>query len=77
MGIAWPFKTLSVHDVGLKDMVEALYLQDKLPELHLITVSIEEIHPMTMTMTKNVENCIAKTIETVLELAKEIHSKMN
>ncbi len=70
-------KTLSVHDVGLKDMVEALYLQDKLPELHLITVSIEEIHPMTMTMTKNVENSISKTIETVLELAKEIHSKMN
>jgi hydrogenase maturation protease len=69
-------KTLSVHDVGLKDMVEALYLQDKLPELHLVTVSIEEIQPMTMTMTKNVEESIPNAIETVLELAEEIYKKM-
>lgn len=32
---------LSVHDVGLKDMIEALYLQDKLPDMHLITISVE------------------------------------
>lgn len=69
-------KTLSVHDVGLKDMVEALYLQDKLPELHLVTVSIEEIHPMTMTMTKRVQESIPKAIEAVLELAQEISNKM-
>jgi len=31
---------LSVHDVGLKDMIEAVYLMDKVPDIHLFTVSI-------------------------------------
>lgn len=69
-------KVLSVHDVGLKDMVEALYLQDKLPELHLITISVEGIQPMTIEMTQDVENSIPKAIETILNLAEKLHQKM-
>jgi len=70
-------KALSVHDVGLKDMVEALYLQDKLPEMHLITISVIGIQPMIVGMTDKVAKCIPKAIETILNLAKEIQSKMN
>ena len=69
-------KVLSVHDVGLKDMVEALYLQDKLPEMHLVTISVEGIQPMTIEMTQDVENSIPKAIETILQLAEELHQKM-
>jgi len=69
-------KVLSVHDVGLKDMVEALYLQDKLPEMHLITISVEGIQPMTIEMTQDVENSIPKAIETILQLAEELYQKM-
>ena len=69
-------KVLSVHDVGLKDMVEALYLQDKLPEMHLITISVEGIQPMTIEMTQDVENSIPKAIETILQLAEEFYQKM-
>jgi hydrogenase maturation protease len=69
-------KALSVHDVGLKDMVEALYLQDKLPELHLITISVEGIQPMTIEMTKNVKNSIPKAIKIILKLTGELHQKM-
>jgi len=68
-------KALSVHDVGLKDMVEALYLQDKLPEMHLITISVEGIQPMTIEMTKDVKNSIPKAIEIILQLAEELHQK--
>jgi len=39
---------LSDHDVGLKDMIEAVYLMEKVPDIHLFTVSIEEIAPMTL-----------------------------
>ena len=70
-------KALSVHDVGLKDMVEALYLQDILPEMHLVTISVEGIQPMTIEMTKNVENSIPKAIETILQLSEELYQKMN
>lgn len=70
-------KALSVHDVGLKDMVEALYLQDKLPEMHLITISVEGIQPMTIEMTKNVRNSIPKAIDIILQLAEKLHQKVN
>ncbi len=70
-------KVLSVHDVGLKDMVEALYLQDKLPEMHLITISVEGIQPMTIEMTKDVEGSIPKAIEAILNLSEELYKKMN
>jgi hydrogenase maturation protease len=70
-------KALSVHDVGLKDMVEALYLQDILPEMHLVTISVEGLQPMTIEMTKNVENSIPKAIETILQLSEELYQKMN
>lgn len=70
-------KALSVHDVGLKDMVEALYLQDILPEMHLVTISVEGIQPMTIEMTKDVEGSIPKAIETILQLSEELYQKMN
>ncbi len=68
---------LSVHDVGLKDMVEALFLQDKLPEMHLITISVKGIQPMIVGMTEKVEKCVPKAINTTLELAETIQIKKN
>ena len=63
---------LSVHDVGLKDMIEALYLQEKLPDLHIVTISVIGIQPMTVEMTEDVEVCIPEAIEVILELGKEL-----
>ncbi len=69
-------QALSVHDVGLKDMIEALYLQDKLPEMHLVTISVKGIQPMTVGMTEKVEKSIPKAIETILKLAEDIQQKI-
>jgi len=68
-------KSLSVHDVGLKDMVEALYILGNLPELHLITISVQGIQPMVVGMTEKVEAAVPKAIDTILELAEKIHKK--
>ena len=70
-------KTLSVHDVGLKDMVEALYLQDNLPEMHLVTISVEGIQPMTIEITKDVEESIPDAIEIILQLSEKLYQKRN
>lgn len=66
---------LSVHDVGLKDMIEAVYLMDDLPDIHLFTVSIKELMPMTLELSEPVEACIPELIEKILDLAKELHMK--
>ncbi len=64
---------LSVHDVGLKDMIEAVYLMDHVPDIHLFTVSIKEINPMTIELNKNVEASIPVLIKNILELTEELH----
>jgi len=66
-------KALSVHDVGLKDMIEVLYLQDKIPDIHLITVSIEKIDPMTMDLSEKVQESIPRVIDQVLNLAQTLN----
>lgn len=66
---------LSVHDVGLKDMIEAVYLMDHVPDIHLFTVSITEMKPMTLELSPEVKNAIPELIEKIFELCKELHSK--
>ncbi len=66
---------LSVHDVGLKDMIEAVYLMEQTPDIHLFTVSIEELIPMFIGLSPQVKNAIPEIIDKVLKLSKELHLK--
>jgi len=43
-------RALSAHDIGLRDLVEAAQITGALPEVELITVSIEAIRPMELTL---------------------------
>jgi len=65
---------LSVHDVVLKDMIEAVYLLDTVPDIYLITISIEELKPMTIALSEPVQNAIPQTIDKIIQLTEEIHS---
>jgi len=67
-------KALSVHDVGLKDMVEAVYLMDEVPAIHLITISIEELKPMTIELSNPIKEAIPRTIDKILKLAENLRS---
>ena len=66
---------LSVHDVGLKDMIEAVYLMDTRPEIQLLTISIKEMKPMTLDLSDEVSAAIPEAARLILELANEIHSE--
>tara|TARA_R110001583_G_scaffold179638_2_gene336524 strand:+ start:23996 stop:24529 length:534 start_codon:yes stop_codon:yes gene_type:complete len=67
--------TLSVHDVGLKDMIEAVYLMEEVPDIHLFTVSIKEINPMTLELNKKVKESIPVIIENILTHCEDLHLK--
>ena len=67
---------LSVHDVGLKDMIESVYLLDHVPDIHLFTVSIKELNPMTLELNEKVEGAIPELIQLILELCEELHINM-
>jgi hydrogenase maturation protease len=66
-------KSLSAHDIGLKDMIESITIIDKLPEIFLITVTISEIRSMYMELSEEVKNAIPDVIKKI----KELLSKMN
>ena len=68
---------LSVHDVGLKDMIEAVYLMDSKPDIPLFTISIKEMVPMTIELSPKVKQAIPKTIEKILKLTERLHANFS
>ncbi|MEC7262523.1 MAG: hydrogenase maturation protease [Bacteroidota bacterium] len=68
---------LSVHDVGLKDMIEAVYLMENQPDLYLFTVSIERVEPMTTELAPKVKKAIPKAIEQIMDLVDALHHQIS
>ena len=53
-------RSLTAHDIGLRDLIEAASVLHALPDLTLITVSILDIRPMTMRLSPAVAQAIPK-----------------
>lgn len=66
---------LSAHDVGLKDMIDALEFKGELPKIILITVSIKGMSPMDITLSEEVQKSIPKVIETIRDILNKISFK--
>lgn len=62
-------KSMSTHDIGLRDMVNSLQLMDKIPEMFLFVVSIEFIQQQGVEMTDEVEAAMPELLNQVTELA--------
>ena len=63
-------RTLSAHDVGLKDMIDALEFNGELPSIILITVTIGDIKPMTIELSPLIEKSIEEICDTVFKVIK-------
>lgn len=57
-------RTLSAHDIGLRDLLESAALLGPLPDLYLIAVSVHEIQPMTMDLSGEVRAALPGIAET-------------
>ena len=69
-------KSLSAHDIGLKDMIESITILGKLPKIYLITVTIDSIQSMQMELSTKVNNAIPSVIEKVKDLIELINKKV-
>lgn len=58
-------KALSAHDIGLKDLLEAVALLDKLPKIYLITISIKDLNNMSMELSPVVSKAMPQIINEV------------
>ena len=66
-------KSLSTHELGLKDMIESSILLGYKPDIHLITVSINPEQKMSTSLSPAIEGKIPEVISTV----EQIISRLN
>ncbi len=59
-------RALTAHDIGLRDLVEAAQLTGALPDIDLVTVSIDEITPMHLTLSPAVQAALPAVREAVM-----------
>ena len=63
--------TLTAHDIGLKDLLDAFYLMgETAPEVSLYAISIPPLQDMKMELSPEVENVIPKAAQLVWDEAR-------
>jgi hydrogenase maturation protease len=68
-------KAMSTHDIGLKDMVSALQLLDKMPNIHLFVVSIESLQQQGIELTEPIEKAVPSLIVKIFDLVKKLQNE--
>jgi hydrogenase maturation protease len=59
-------KTLTAHDIGLKDLLDVFYLSGKRPEIVLFAVSIGSLQEMTMELSPEVAGQLPRIADSVM-----------
>ncbi|HQU83362.1 MAG TPA: hydrogenase maturation protease [Pyrinomonadaceae bacterium] len=60
-------KTLTAHDIGLKDLIDAFYLMGKVPEVTLYAISIPTLHDLTTEVSDDLKPVIPKVRQMILD----------
>ena len=58
-------RALSAHDIGLRDLIESAILTGKLPDIHLVTVSIGDLNEMKTELSPEVSGAIPAVVSAV------------
>lgn len=66
--------TITAHDIGLKDLLDAVYLLDSTPDVTLFTVSIQEMNELSTELSSTLMNKINDIVSTVLKEANKLSS---
>ena len=59
---------MRAHEIGLRDMIEAMILTEKLPDIQLIVVSAEDINEVGMDLTPVVQVAVPKVVEMIKQI---------
>ena len=69
--------SLSGHNFGLKDMVEILTMFDRMPDIYLYTVTIDNMDPMVTELSPKVQAALAVVKTKILDLLEELNIQKN
>jgi len=56
---------MSAHEIGLKDMIEAMAITGDLPEIHLIVISAENVSEVGTELTPSVQSAVPEVIKRI------------
>ena len=60
--------TLTAHDIGLRDLMVSAALIGELPRMRLITISIDNMQTMQMTLSPPISSAVPRVVEHVWQL---------
>ena len=63
--------TLTAHDIGLKDLLDALYLSQQQPEIILFTISINQLDRVTLNLSPEIQSSIARAAQQIIEFCQQ------
>jgi hydrogenase maturation protease len=67
-------RSLSTHELGLKDLIESAQLLGKMPKIYLIVVNIHPQQEMNIELTEKTKLVIPDVVKTVVELVNKINT---
>lgn len=65
-------RLMSAHEIGLKDMIDAMIVQDHIPDIDLVIVSARDVQEIGMELSSPVEKALPEIIDTVNEIIQEL-----
>jgi hydrogenase maturation protease len=65
-------QAMSTHDIGLKDLIGALQLTGRMPDIHLFVVSIASIQQQGIELTPEIRETLVKLKTRIRKLVEEI-----
>jgi hydrogenase maturation protease len=65
-------RSLSTHELGLKDMIESAILLGQVPDIYLVTVAINPEQQMNMDLTENIKSVVPEVVNTVIGVVESI-----
>jgi len=65
-------RSLAAHDVGLRDLIESAALLGPLPDVHLITISIADMQPMSTDLSPPVAAALGEVSQQVHRTIAEL-----
>lgn len=60
-------RSLSAHDVGLKDLLDAMILLDNMPDMTLIAISIKDLNNLSINLTPTIERAAEEVVSLIIK----------
>lgn len=60
-------QTLTAHDIGLKDLIDAVYLMGKMPDVTLFAISIKDLQDLNTELSPELNSILPKVGQMILD----------